>query len=77
MCLPGTVIGILADDDHADIFWWREIECGEHVRLGWIDLLLRSFTCEEILERTPVRLVELSADYRSPPFVDHLPPTIR
>jgi len=47
------------------------------VLLGWIDLMFRSFTCEEVLERTPVRLVEFITDYRSPPFVDHLPPTIR
>ena len=77
MCLPGTVIGILADDDYADIFWWREIECCEHVLLRRIDLLLRTFTRDKVLERTPVRLVEFVPNEFIPRVTDHLPPTIR
>ena len=48
VCLIGAMVGVLADDDDADVGPTTEGQGGEHQGVGWVDdLLARGFLGEK------------------------------
>lgn len=69
MRLPGTMIRILAEQNHFYIFKGRMIESGKYPLAWWIHgLIFQSFSDEEVLQGGEIRCVKFILELHLPAF---------